>query len=33
MRISNRVLRVCFLILIAVAAPGGVLFADRKSVV
>ena len=28
MRISNRVLRVCFLILIAVAAPGGVLFAD-----
>jgi pilus assembly protein CpaC len=28
MRISNRVVRVCFLILIAVAAPGGVLFAD-----
>jgi Flp pilus assembly secretin CpaC len=28
MRISNRVLRVSFLILIAVAAPGGVLFAD-----
>jgi pilus assembly protein CpaC len=28
MRISNRVIRVCFLILIAVAAPGGVLFAD-----
>jgi pilus assembly protein CpaC len=27
MRISTRVLRVCFLILIAVAAPGGILFA------
>jgi pilus assembly protein CpaC len=28
MRISNRIVRVAFLILIAVAAPGGVLFAD-----
>ena len=28
MRISTRLVRVCFLILIAVAAPGGVLFAD-----
>jgi pilus assembly protein CpaC len=28
MRISNRVVRTCFLILILVAAPGGVLYAD-----
>jgi pilus assembly protein CpaC len=28
MRISNRIVRIAFLILIAVAAPGGVLFAD-----